>query len=528
MRKFLIGIAAIATGLLAPGTAAAAPGDLDTTFGSPNGFVTTPLTVDPLKPHSGAIQDVLVEPGTGKILAVVDITPTPAASLCPFGLARFLPGGALDPSFGAGGFGLHPGISDICVTGGLSDVPFAVARTNDGKYVVAGQLGDDILLVRLLANGELDPDFDGDPVEDDGRVITDVPGASFIDRVAGVHVASDGAITVAATAEFPGGPPSGSTIVVARYDEDGALDPSFDETPTVAPTGMVFVEGPGDEETGNGMLVDPSGRTVVAGSSTDATPQPGTQSTQIFVTRLTATGARDAGFSGDGIHEFGLGSVAGPDVSTDVVRHPDGRLVLAVSQDALVTPASFAVAALTDAGALDAGFGTGGSTVAPLVPGPGGGVGEIGVPTRLARQPDGKLVVVGNRLVPPGPSFIAALVRFRADGLVDTTYGSQGVAEPAPFPTPDPAISAVDIDAEGRAVVGGVVQNNPPPYVPLLARFQGDSPPVAGPPVVPAPAPAPATPSAATGQRAAALKKCKKKKGSKRKKCKKRAKKLPV
>jgi uncharacterized delta-60 repeat protein len=493
---------------------------LDTTFGSPNGFVTYPLTVDPGFPHSGATQDVLVEPGTGKILAVVDITPSPAGSLCPFGLARFLPGGTLDPSFNPGG--LHPGIADECVTGTFADAPFAVARTDDGKYVTAGIRGDDILLTRHLANGELDPAFNGDPLEDD-RVITDVPGANSVDRVAGVHVAADGKITVAVTADFGAGPPSGTAIVVARYTNTGALDTTFDESPTVAPMGMVFVEGPGDEETGNGMLVDPSGRTVVAGSSFDATPPPATNQTQIFVTRLTSAGTPDTGFSGDGIHEFGLGSAAGPDISSDVLRQPDGRLVLAVSQDPLVTPASFAVAALTDAGALDGGFGTGGSTVAPLVPGPGGGVGEIGVPARIARQPDGKLVLAGNRLVPPGPSFVAAVVRFRADGLVDTTYGSQGVAEPAPFASPNPAISAVDVDAEGRAVVGGVVQSNP--FVPLLARFQGDAPagggggggaaapPVAGP----------------TGQRAAALKKCKKKKTSRaKKKCKKKAKKLPV
>ncbi len=522
MRKILVGISAIVLGLLAPATASAAPGDLDTTFGPPNGFMTYPLTVDPVKPHSGAIQDVLVEPG-GKILAAVDITPTPAASLGPYGLGRFLPSGALDTTFDPGG--LHPGISDEFVTGGLSDAPFAVARTDDGKYVLAGMRGDDILLVRLLSNGELDPDFDGDPVEDDGRVITDVPGANSVDRVAGVHVAADGAITVAATATFPVGPPSGSTIVVARYTNLGALDTTFDEEPTVAPTGMVFVEGPGDEETGSGMLVDPSGRTVVAGHSLDATPPAGTNQTQIFVTRLTTTGTQDTGFSGDGIHEFGLGSPAGPDLAADVVRQPDGRLVLAVSQDGLVTPASFAVAALTDSGALDAGFGAGGSTVAPLVPGPGGGVGEIGAGARLARQQDGKVVVVGNRVVPGPPlSLIPALVRFRADGLVDTTYGSQGVAQPA-LPTPDAALSAVDIDAQGRAVVGGVVQSIP--FVPLLARFQGASSPVGGgPPVVPAPAPIPT--ATATGQRAAALKKCKKKKKKARKKCKKRALKLPV
>jgi uncharacterized delta-60 repeat protein len=271
-------------------------------------------------------------------------------------------------------------------------------------------------------------------------------------------------ITVVATAEYPiPGPDTTNKIVVARYLASGALNPAFDESPAVAPAGVVVVDDAGVEETANGMLVDPTGRTVVSGFTA---PEAGGVS-QVLVARLTATGTRDAAFAGDGVNAFGLGAPLGPDQAADILRQPDGRLVLAAHVDSLVTPASFAVAGVTDAGQLDTGFGMGGATVTPV-----GGVGELGLGTRIASQPNGRLVVAGNLAVPPGPAFHAALVRYEADGKLDTTYGAQGVARPATFASPDPLVSAVDIGADGHAVIGGTVQTAP--LRALLARFQGD------------------------------------------------------
>ena len=461
--------------LVAPGSAAAAPGDLDTTFGAPNGFVA--LDISP-KASSTLIQDLLVEPGTGKIVAAMWIPGPGGQGLCSFAVARFLPSGSLDPTFNPNpGQGVQ-GISDtaLTATGCLGgDVPSSVARTSDGKYVVAGASGDRILLARFTTDGDLDASFDGDPdpTATDGQVVTTVPGIDVINRLAGVDVRPDGVITVAATAEVPiPGPSTENTIVVARYLANGALDPAFDESPAAAPAGIVFVNDPAHEETGNGMLVDPAGRTVIAGS---VIPAGGLS--QVFVARLTATGARDNAFSGDGISAFGLGAPLAPDQASDVVRQPGGRLVLAAQVDPLFTP-SYAVAGVTDSGQLDAGFGAGGATVAPV-----GELGEIVLGSKIASQPDGKLVVAGNRLIPPGPAFRAVLARFRADGTLDTTYGTQGVAQPATFATPDPQISGLDIGANGHAVVGGSVQTTP--VRALLARFQGGEPASGGPPVVP-------------------------------------------
>jgi uncharacterized delta-60 repeat protein len=435
---------------LVPATAAAAPGDVDTTFASPNGFRTLGSGGD-----NTQIQDVLVEPDTGKIVAAVAISGDPD-----FGIARFMPDGTLDPSFNPGG--PTPGIQAVSVLNQIPpffDVPFAIARTPDGKYVVAGMVfgNDSIIVLRFTADGQLDTSFDPPT----GEAFIDVTGTT-IERVAGVDVSSEGKVTVAATADPDNpAPPDERIIVVARLLENGMPDTSFDESPAVAPAGQVIVADAGLNETGNGMLVDPAGRTVVVGSSQEAGPP-----LRIFATRLTPSGSLDATFSGDGISEFGVGAPAGSDLASDVLRQADGRLVLAAQVDPLVTPASFAVVGVTDSGELDTGFGTGGFTVTQVGP-----VGELGLGTRMAREPGGRVVIAGDQTDLAVTTHRATLVRYEPNGALDTSYGSQGVAQPASFASPNPILNAVDIDAQGRAVVGGVVLSTPGQA--LLARFQG-------------------------------------------------------
>jgi uncharacterized delta-60 repeat protein len=426
-----------------PATASAAPGDIDTTFAPPSGVLTPDFGGT-----DASVQDVIVEHDTGKIVATLTIGSDE------LGIARFMPDGSLDPTFNPDG--TPAGIQRDNLSNITLKNPAALTRAPDGSYVVAGHDSDQIFVARFTPQGEFDTTFDVT-----GWTFADIPGENAVDRVAGVHVSADGKITVAATNNFGAGTPSGPTVVVARFLSSGLPDESFDENPTVEPKGIVFIEGDGDEEAGNGMIVDPAGRTVVVGSAVDG------PTTQIFAARLTATGLRDASFSGDGIHEFGLGAPAGLDQASDVVRQPDGRLVLAAQVDPLITPASFAVTALTDSGQLDTGFGTGGLTVTPV-----GQAGELGLGGKLAREPGGKIVVVGNRLIPPTPDWVATLVRYGADGTLDTVYGSQGVVQPPGFAAPNPLLNAVDVDADGRAVVGGLIQSTP--FKGLLARFEGD------------------------------------------------------
>jgi uncharacterized delta-60 repeat protein len=118
--------------------AAAAAGSLDPTFGS--GGVST-ITVP--GNNTGVVNAAVLQPD-GKIVVQGS-----------FGVARVLPSGAVDTTFGAGGFAQAP----------ASDNFGAVALQSDGKILVAG-VGNSLTntgfaVTRLNAIGGLDTSFGG-------------------------------------------------------------------------------------------------------------------------------------------------------------------------------------------------------------------------------------------------------------------------------------------------------------------------------------------------------------------------------
>src|SRR5262245_56071983 len=126
------------------------------------------------------------------------------------GIQAGLPG-SLDTTFGNGGI----------VTTAFETIsnPNAVAIQPDGKIVVAGYdlytPGGVIAIARYNKDGSLDNSFGGD-----GKVITSISG---YDGVRALAIQADGKIVVTG---HTGG--RAWDILVARYNSDGSLDPSFD------------------------------------------------------------------------------------------------------------------------------------------------------------------------------------------------------------------------------------------------------------------------------------------------------------
>ena len=118
--------------LFAPAAGAAAPGDVDPTFGV-GGVVTTDIG------FIDALRAVVVQPD-GKIIATGTASPTS------WGVARYLPNGALDQGFGVGG---------KVTTAALGGAAFSLALGPAGTIVVAG-FGD---VVRYLPTGAMDESF---------------------------------------------------------------------------------------------------------------------------------------------------------------------------------------------------------------------------------------------------------------------------------------------------------------------------------------------------------------------------------
>jgi uncharacterized delta-60 repeat protein len=118
-----------------------------------------------------------------------------------FALARYLPNGTLDPSFGSHGTVLTDFGS------GSFDRANALALQPNGKIVVVGESdanGYDFALARYLPNGTLDTSFSGD-----GKVFTTFGGGSVAQALA--LQARDGRLVVVGWSNYP------DDFALARY-----------------------------------------------------------------------------------------------------------------------------------------------------------------------------------------------------------------------------------------------------------------------------------------------------------------------
>lgn len=261
-------------------------GTLDATFGS-GGIVTTDLT-----PRYDIAYGVVIQPD-GKIVAVGMATPgsvwRPA-----WALVRYDPGGTLDPSFGSDGM--------VVTKFGVWGEARAVALQANGKIVAVGTNGRGFALARYLPDGTLDASFGND-----GKV-----GRSFDGGWANaVALQPDGKIVAAGDYEI-------FSFAVARYTARGELDPTF------GGDGRVTTDVGTGEQGVAGLVIQPSGKIVAAGSA--GPHEYGDPTVWRFVlTRYRANGALDPKWGGDGrvITKFKGGAGA-----SGVAVQTDGKIVV--------------------------------------------------------------------------------------------------------------------------------------------------------------------------------------------------------
>ncbi len=215
-------------------------------------------------------------------------------------VARYLPDGRVDPSFGDGGLAM------VDVRGAL-DHATALVVQDDGRVVVGGTSNDPggaqespVVLARLLDDGSLDPSFG-----DAGRASADLgPG---YDALGGLALQPDGALVAAADTD----PYAAAPLAVARFTRDGVLDASF------GTAGVTTTDLPGPSRAADVTVAD-DGRVLVAGT-TGADPD-----IAWVVLGYTPAGAPDPSFGRDGVVRTAAGERANA-----LVLHPDEGLVVA-------------------------------------------------------------------------------------------------------------------------------------------------------------------------------------------------------
>ncbi|MFD8975614.1 calcium-binding protein [Streptomyces sp. NPDC059593] len=405
--------------LALPGAALAAPGDLDPTFG-PDGRVTTAF------PGYAEGHDIARQ-ADGKLVVA-------GLSEGGFALARYLPGGGLDPAFGTGGLVT----SDF--GGGAHSANAVAIQPADGKIVVAGttevfaEEGGGCCffsVARYLPNGSLDPDFG-----EGGLVRVEEFGGSA--DGADVAVQGDGRIVAA-------GKGGGGGFALVRLDTEGNLDPSLGGDGAVV---AGFTPSSPQDAGGiaRSMALQPDGRIVSVGYV-------GGTAFDIGVVRYLPDGTLDTGFSGDGMVSADFGAT---EFGHAVAVQPDGRILAAGSGGA-----GFALLRYNADGSPDAGFGTGGRTSVAF---PGDG----GIAYAMALQQNGKIVLAGRADDPnSAEANDFGVARFHPNGTVDTGFGGDGFVVTG-FGDFEEA-RAVLVQPDGKIVAAGYGAG----FAFALARYQG-------------------------------------------------------
>jgi len=230
-------------------------GSLDRAYGN-EGHVITPFPGDQTDAYiAGMAIDV-----DGRVIAAGSMTTINVICRTNWALARYLPDGSLDRTFGGDGRVVTP-FSHIDASAS------AVAFGDDNRLTVAGsstrlQCGHDTseetgqaAVARYLPNGRLDPTFGGD-----GKIETTFFATQDSDpKYSDLTLEEGGQIAAMGSALRPR---SGRSVVfVALYQRNGRLNTAF------STDGKAFAAGPFDESFGNALYEDIEGRPVVVGTA---------------------------------------------------------------------------------------------------------------------------------------------------------------------------------------------------------------------------------------------------------------------
>jgi uncharacterized delta-60 repeat protein len=308
-----------------------ANGTPDSSFGT-GGAVRTPIDLV----NGGYDVARAVATGSGGTIVLAGDAGTQGSLDLAF--ARYTSAGVLDPSFSG------DGVQTVDV--GAFDSIAGVVVQPDGKVVAAGRGGAGFTVVRLRADGSLDPTFGSG-----GIVDTPIRDPSTRDEASAITVLGDGRILVAGTADYYYGAQTDFALV--RYLPSGALDPSFGSG------GIVATASP-SEDVANAMALTPSGGIVVAGYGGGGA---------FRLVRYLPAGALDPSFGSAGIVTTQIGTLYAD--ARAVWVQADGKVVAGgTTRDG--PPAvwdEMAVARYNVDGSLDASFGVGGKRVFDLLAG---------------------------------------------------------------------------------------------------------------------------------------------------------------
>jgi uncharacterized delta-60 repeat protein len=393
-------------------------GMLDPAFGN-GGKVITAITN-----FSDEAADIALQPD-GKIVLA-------GAADNAFGLARYLPDGDLDATFGNGG-------KVRTVLWSYEDKAKAIAIQPDGKIVAVGyslitvtNYVAEFVLVRYTTTGDLDPDFGI------GGIVKVAISAS-INAYFALAIQPDGKIIAACTRRFP---IPGTDIAVVRLLQNGDLDHSFGNE------GITTLDLGTSDDHANVIALQSDGKIVLVGSAYDV----------LALVRLHADGSLDTAFGNNGI----VRAEAGTTDTDFTLGHgleilPDGKIIaLGTAYYGLGITTQWALFRFLPTGEPDPTFGNNGLAITDAD--------ATAFAEDLAIDADGQLLVAGYGPTDTWGFYDFTLARFFSNGDPDPGFGDDGLAR-AGFGTDYASAHALALQPNGQIIVAGSS------YLDLNGRF---------------------------------------------------------
>lgn len=397
-------------------------GDLDNTFGN-NGILITPVG------NSEDIAQSVIMQNDGKIV-VAGYSKT--EDEYDFAVARYLPDGDLDNTFGVNGTLITPvGVSNDKVYSGVIQP--------DGKIIVAGfshnGTNNDFALVRYLTNGSIDGSF-----ANFGKVVTQI-GTSHSEAWSAL-IQNDEKIVVAGYSDNG----SDNDFAVVRYNPDGTPDNTFAEN------GAATLPIGSGEDVARSIACQNDGKIVLAGYSFNGNDY------DFALVRYKTNGFIDNTFGNNGIVTTHIG-IKG-DYATSILIQSDGKLV-ASGHSYNGNDYDFALVRYNPDGTPDKSFGINGVVTTPI------GSSNDRVYSSVL-QNDGKILAAGYTYNGNNDDF--ALVRYNSNGDRDITFGNDGIVVTSIGNFYDRAFS-ITIQSDGKIIASGYAENGTDDDI-VLVRYK--------------------------------------------------------
>ena len=296
-------------------------------------------------------------------------------------------------------------------------------------------------------SGDLDPTFGNG-----GKLTTIFAGGSppYASAYA-LAIQTDGKVVAVGAASIG---PGNIAFAVARYNGDGNLDSGF------GTGGKVTTDFSNTTDAAFSVAIQADGRLVLAGYVRNTLDIDGAD---FALARYNTDGSLDTSFGTGGRVTTDISGHV--DIATSVAVMADGRVLVGgsgASQSSSLDPTAysynFELARYNSSGSLDTSFGAGGKVITDLF-----GHGEqLG---RILVQDDGKILAVGySQTTSSVESRDFALVRYQADGSLDSDFGAGGKVN-TDFFGHDDAAGPVAIGRDGKIVVAGFCNTSADPDV---------------------------------------------------------------